>query len=158
MKTRYEIKLESEVEPTTVKVIADGLGAFNASHTGGEMPKYLVISLRDGTGAVVGGLVGATYLGWLHVNALWVPDELRGNRYGEKLLAQAEEEAVRRNCRRAFLETLSFQALGFYEKRGYRVFSKLEDFPIGGARYALIKELVDGEKKVKRKKSPKSEG
>ena len=137
------IKLESEVESATVKVIADGLGAFNGSHTGGEKPQYLIVSLRDNAGAVVGGLVGATYLGWLHVNALWVPDELRGNGYGENLLARAEEEAVRRNCRRAFLETLSFQALGFYEKHGYRVFSKLEDFPIGGARYALTKDLVD---------------
>ena len=138
-----EIKLETAVESATVKVIADGLAAFNASYTGGEMPQYLIVSLRESAGAVVGGLVGATYLGWLHVHALWVPDELRGNGYGENLLARAEEEAVRRNCRRAFLETLSFQALGFYEKHGYRVFSKLEDFPIGGARYALTKDLLE---------------
>jgi len=138
-----EIKLETAVEATTVKVIADGLAAFNASHTGGDTPQYLIVSLRDSAGTVVGGLVGATYLGWLHVHALWVPDELRGNRYGENLLARAEEEAVRRNCRRAFLETLSFQALGFYQKKGYRVFSKLEDFPVGGARYALTKDLGD---------------
>ena len=137
-----QIELETEVEAATVKVISDGLASFNAAHTGGQKPQYLIVSLRDSAGAVVGGLVGATYLGWLHVHALWVPEELRGNGYGEKLLSRAEEEAVRRNCRRAFLETLSFQALGFYEKRGYRVFSKLEDFPIGGARYALTKDLV----------------
>jgi hypothetical protein len=40
-----------------------------------------------------------------------------------------------------FLETLSFQALPFYEKLGYTVFSRLDDFPPGGARYALTKSL-----------------
>jgi hypothetical protein len=53
----------------------------------------------------------------------------------------AEEEAVGRGCTRVFLETFSFQALPFYEKCGYEVFSRLPDFPPGGARYALTKNL-----------------
>jgi hypothetical protein len=35
----------------------------------------------------------------------------------------------------------SFQALPFYEKCGYEVFSRLPEFPPGGARYALTKKL-----------------
>jgi GNAT superfamily N-acetyltransferase len=87
--------------------------------------------------------LGATYLGWLQVQALWVSDSARGSGYGKALLAMAESEAVRRGCLRVFLETLSFQALPFYEKCGYKVFSKLPDFPPGGARYALTKELSE---------------
>jgi hypothetical protein len=56
-------------------------------------------------------------------------------------MALAEEEALRRGCAKAFVETLSFQALPFYEKCGYEVFSCLADFPPGGARYALTKNL-----------------
>ena len=57
-------------------------------------------------------------------------------------MAQAEAEAVRRRCKRSFVETLDFQALPFYEKRGYVVHSRIDGFPPGGARYALIKEIA----------------
>ena len=58
-------------------------------------------------------------------------------------MREAEKEALQRGCPRVFLETLSFQALPFYEKCGYVIFSKLIDFPPGGARYALTEKLVE---------------
>ena len=122
-------------------VVVTQLGAYNASRADGEMPDYLFIAARDETGTVRGGLVGATYLGWLSVQALTLAEGLRGQGHGAALLKMAEDEAVRRGCPRVFLETLSFQALPFYEKMGYQVHSKLEGFPPGGARYALIKTL-----------------
>lgn len=141
MPNDYSIAVEAEPKPGDMSAIVKGLTEFNAAKAGGEMPHYLLITLRDAQGAIAGGLLGATYLGWLQVQALWLPDSLRGNGYGKALLAEAESEAVRRGCPRVFLETLSFQALPFYEKCGYKVFSKLSDFPPGGARYALTKEL-----------------
>ena len=56
-----------------------------------------------------------------------------------RLMALAE--AVPRGCPRVFVETLSFQTLPFYEQCGYTVFSRLADFPPGGARHALTKQL-----------------
>jgi GNAT superfamily N-acetyltransferase len=101
----------------------------------------LLVTVRDDRGELAGGLLGATYLGWLQVHSVWLPDALRGRRYGTKLMAIAESEALRRGCERAFLETFNFQALPFYEKCGYSIFSRLPDFPVGGARYALTKTL-----------------
>ncbi len=122
-------------------VVMTQLVAYNASQSGGEVPDYLFIAARDEAGAVRGGLVGATYLGWLSVQMVSLDESLRGHGHGAALMKLAEEEAVRRGCPRVFLETLSFQALPFYEKLGYEVHSKLEGFPPGGARYALIKML-----------------
>jgi hypothetical protein len=56
-------------------------------------------------------------------------------------MEQAEREALLRGCPRVFVDTLSFQALPFYEKCGYSVHSSLPDFPPGGARYSLTKQL-----------------
>ena len=142
MTKEYVVSLESDPKPGDMGVIIKGLGEFNASKAGGDMPHYLLITVRDTNGSIVGGLVGATYLGWLQVQAIWLPDELRGRRLGSEMMEQAERAAICRGCPRVFLETLSFQALSFYEKRGYSVFSRLPDFPPGGARYALTKELV----------------
>jgi GNAT superfamily N-acetyltransferase len=141
MGTAHTIQLEAEPKPGDVGVIVKGLTDYNALHAGGATPEYLVVSVRDSEGKVVGGLVGATYFGWLQVHSVWLREDLRGQGYGTSLMEAAEREATQRGCTRAFLETLSFQALPFYEKLGYSVFSRLPDFPPGGARYALTKTL-----------------
>ncbi len=137
------VSLDVEPDPVDIDAIVAGLVAFNKEHTGEGAPAYLVASLRDPDGALLGGLFGATYVGWLYVHSFWLPTALRGRGHGRQLLALAEAEALRRGCAHAFLETLSFQALGFYEKCGYEVASRLDGFPSGGARYALTKELRD---------------
>ena len=138
----HVVALEAGADYRDSNVIVQGLIDFNASHTGGATPEDLVVTVRDEAGRVVGGLVGDTYVGWLQVHALWVGESLRGRGIGRDILHAAEEEALRRGCSQAFLETLSFQALSFYEKLGYTVSSRLEGFPPGGARYALVKTLA----------------
>jgi len=135
------VSLDVEPDPADIDAIVAGLLAYNKEHTGGDAPAYLVASLRDPDGALLGGLFGATYVGWLYVHSFWLPESMRGRGHGRQLLALAEEEALRRGCRHVFLETLSFQALPFYEKCGYVVASRLDGFPPGGARYALTKAL-----------------
>ena len=141
MGSTHSITLEAEPRPAEMNAIIKGLGEFNREHTGGAMPEYLLATVRNEEGTVVGGLLGATYLGWLQVHSVWLPDALRGRKYGTELMAIAESEALRRGCARAFLETYSFQALPFYQKCGYAIHSRLADFPVGGARYALTKVL-----------------
>ena len=140
----HVVALEAGADYRDANVIVQGLIDFNASHTGGATPEDLVVTVRDGAGRVVGGLVGDTYVGWLQVHALWVGEGMRGRGIGREVLRTAEEEALRRGCSQAFLETLSFQALAFYEKLGYAVNSRLDGFPPGGARYALVKTLGPG--------------
>ena len=137
-----ELRIEIEApNPSDMNAVAMQLAAYNASKADGEMPAYLFIAVRDAEGAVKGGVVGATYLGWLSIQVLTLDESLRGQGHGTRMLRLAEDEAIRRGCPRVFLETLSFQALPFYEKLGYAVHSKLDGFPPGGARYALTKIL-----------------
>ena len=138
----HVLAVEANADYRDANVIVQGLIDFNAAHTGGATPRELVVTVRDEAGRVAGGLVGDTYVGWLQVHALWVGESLRGRGIGRDILRAAEEEALRRGCSQAFLETLSFQALSFYEKLGYTVSSRLEGFPPGGARYALVKTLA----------------
>jgi ribosomal protein S18 acetylase RimI-like enzyme len=96
--------------------------------------------LRDPqSGAVIGGLWGRTAWGWLHMDTLYVPDALRRGGIGSSLVRMAEEEAVRRGCQGAWLDTFSFQARDFYERLGYRVFGTIENQPPGHARHFLQK-------------------
>ena len=143
MHDAFQIEVQNDVKPADVNTIVKALTEFNASQAGGDTPNYVVITVRDDAQNVVDGLVGATYLGWLQIQAVWIADALRGKGYGTRLMRQAEAVGRERGCPRVFLETLSFQALPFYEKLGYQVVSRIADFPPGGARYALTKMLAD---------------
>lgn len=142
MAQQYRVAVEAEIDGAEIAVVTKGLGTFNAAHTGGDMPDYLFITVRGDDGEIRGGLLGGTYLGWLQVQVLWLADTVRGQGYGTALMQAAEDEALRRGCPRVLVETLSFQALPFYEKRGYTIFSQLADFPPGGSRYTLTKYLA----------------
>ena len=137
----YSLAVETAPKEADVEAVRNGLTTFNLRHTIDDDYRKLAVFLRDAAGMVVGGLVAETYWGWLHVDLLWVAAELHGRGYGSRLLAAAEAEAVRRGCGRAYLDTLGFQALTFYQQRGYRVFGELPDLPPGHRRFYLTKRL-----------------
>ncbi|HEY5801084.1 MAG TPA: GNAT family N-acetyltransferase, partial [Burkholderiaceae bacterium] len=89
-----------------------------------------------------GGLWGMTGFGWLFVQLLSVPDDLRGQGVGRELMAMAEAEAKARGCSGVWLDTFEFQARGFYEKLGYQQFGEIAEYPPGYARYFLKKTLA----------------
>jgi GNAT superfamily N-acetyltransferase len=139
-----KITLTDAPTPEMRKSIMDGLLEFNCNRTGDpEPPRPLVLALSEPpAGEVVGGLWGSTWFSYLRVDLLFVPETMRSLGVGRKLMIEAEAEAIRRGCRAAALDTFSFQAPGFYEKLGYRVFGTLDDYPCGQRRFYLTKQLV----------------
>jgi len=137
----YRIELTASPDPADVQTVREGLDAYNAAQGAPVDWIPLMISLHDRQGKIVGGLTGGTYWGWLYIGRLWIIDHLRCQSYGSLLLAEAEQEAIRRGCHHACLDTQDFQALPFYEKHGYIVYGKLKDMPLGHTRYSLEKRL-----------------
>lgn len=135
------ITVEPHASPADRREVEGGLVTFNATRGGLRDISPLTVLLRDASGAIHGGLLGAVIWTWLYVDVLWVADAHRGAGYGSRLLRAAEDEAVRVGCRAAHLDTFQFQARPFYEKAGYRVFGELPDYPAGQARYYLWKAL-----------------
>lgn len=137
------LTLQETPLPKDVKLVQDRLREYNISKVGDDdHHRTLGIFLRDPAGNILGGLLGDTYWGWLYISILWIDERLRGQGYGEKLLAAAEEEAIRRGCTHAHLETMSFQAQPFYEKHCYTVFGILEDLPSGHKKVYMQKILT----------------
>jgi GNAT superfamily N-acetyltransferase len=135
------IEIAVEPQPDEVEFVIRQIVSFNSSRAGEGNYSHLTIFLRDSDNQIVGGLIGTTYWQWLYVEVLWVHESLRGEGYGDALLATAEQEAVKRGCQYAYLDTFSFQAPKFYRKRGYVVFGELPNFPQGYSRFFLKKEL-----------------
>ena len=135
------ISLEDTPALDDVRFVQQGLQTYNLLYAPDDGYKPLTLFLRSVDGTIFGGLLGETYWGWLHISILWLDETARRQGYGERLLALAEQEAVRRGCHAAHLDTMSFQALPFYEKNGYTVFGVLNDLPVGHSRYFMKKAL-----------------
>ena len=142
MAASFTITLDNNPNPEDWRLVDNGLRSFNLEHAPDDLCQRLAVFLRNRDGAIVGGLLGETYWGWLHIDVLWLSDSVRRLRFGSKLLAEAEAEALRRGCRHAHLETMSFQAQGFYEQHGYSVFAILDDLPAGHQRIYMKKDLA----------------
>ena len=122
-------------------IIGQGISNFNEQQVGDDDAQNLCFVLRAPDQEIVGGVIGATYWDWFHLDLMWIKEELRGRGFGHRLLTLAEDEARQRGAKKAFLDTFSFQAPDFYQQHGYQVFGELQNFPFGHQRYFLKKQL-----------------
>jgi len=138
------IVFEQTAEEAVRRIVMDGVDLHNVAATGHSAFYPMCFLLRSVRDEIVGGVLGYLWGGWLQVQYLWVAEPLRGQGHASRLMDSAEGYAVERGCTAAALETHSFQALAFYQKRGYAVFGTLEDYPPGHAKHFLRKALAVG--------------
>lgn len=142
---RRTFRIDDQPTDPEVAAVLRGLLEFNEAHIGPaeELPVRFVV--RGARGDVIGGLLGHTRWGWMHIEKLWLSAEARGQGQGTRLMTAAEELATRRRCQGVMLHTFEHQARPFYERLGYRVFGTLEGYPAGTRQHYLYKRLgTDG--------------
>ncbi|EOZ9391869.1 GNAT family N-acetyltransferase [Enterobacter cancerogenus] len=131
------------VTPQEKEELLTGLRTYNGqfldlSTFSGDIGVYV----RDDKGVMLGGLIGVRKGDWLNIKYLWVSDAVRGSGVGSQLIKTAEDEARRKGCTHALVDTVSFQARPFYEKQGYQLQLSLQDYPYPGMqRHYLTKAL-----------------
>jgi GNAT superfamily N-acetyltransferase len=123
------------------KAILKGLVAYNRSQIGRRKWKNIAITIRNDAGDIVGGVTGEAWADWLFVQLLWLDEAHRGQNLASRAMDAVEDEARAFGAKHAYLDTFSFQARPFYEKRGYRVFGTLENYPDAHSRYWMTKSL-----------------
>jgi GNAT superfamily N-acetyltransferase len=142
MNLPLSIAIDNNPDPSDIMAIRNGLDEYNLRFSEPGNHLTLTITLRTHDHRLVGGLLGDTFWRWLHIDILWIQDEYHGQGYGSRILELAEQEAIRHGCLRSCLETHDFQALPFYQRKGYAVFAQLPEFPPGHVKYFLSKDLA----------------
>jgi GNAT superfamily N-acetyltransferase len=136
------LTVSSSPEPEAARIIGDGLNAFNDAIVGYADREPLYVIVRDSDrGEIVGGISGRTSLGLLFIDLVYLPETLRGTGVGARMMTMAEDEARRRGCRAGILYTINFQAPGFYQRLGWRVFGEIPCEPPGTSRAFLTKDF-----------------
>jgi GNAT superfamily N-acetyltransferase len=87
---------------------------------------YAVLLREGGEGEIVGGLIAYSRWREFFIDLIALPEHLRGQGLGARLLAMAEAEARTRGCGLIWLDSYAFQSNGFYERHGFEVFAKFD--------------------------------
>jgi len=108
-----------------------------------NVPVHLVLKAEDGT--IMGGLSATIFYlrARCYIDRLWIHESLRGLDYGTKLMNAIEEKVKLENCNIILVDTFSFQAPRFYEKLGYQVYGKLDDYPSVGLSSFYYQKRLD---------------
>lgn len=128
---RYGLIIEDAPAEADVRFIEEQLVSYNIAATGYNDYRPLAVLARDDGGAIRAGLTGFTWGGVLKIEYLWVQEQLRGQGYGSRMMIAAEQEAIRRDCLLAVVDTHSFQGPNFYPKLGYVRCGLVEGWPVG---------------------------
>jgi len=125
---------------TTKNAVLAGLIGYNIDRMGRHQYKRLAISLKQ-RDKIVGGIVGEVWTQVLFIQYFWIEEKFRGRDHGTKLIAAIEDEARKIGAVRSYLDTLSFQAPGFYRTCGYEEFGAIDGYPGGVTRHWFTKSL-----------------
>jgi GNAT superfamily N-acetyltransferase len=126
-----EFHVEDHPDPLDIELLETQIRreASAAMALGDEVD--LAVFVRDDAGTVVAGISGWTWGNCCELQSLWVAPSLRGRGLATRLLAAAEAEAAARGCSQTVHFTYDFQARGLYERNGYALVGRVEDFPSG---------------------------
>ena len=134
-----KVSVERTIGKTRKAVLA-GLMGYNTEKMGKQKYKRFAVSLTE-RGKVVGGIVGEVWTTVLFIQLFWMDQKYRGKDFGSKLIKAIEDEARKFGAMRSYVDTMSFQAPGFYRNCGYEEYGAIEGYPNGVTRHWLTKAL-----------------
>lgn len=124
------------------KVMVEGMLSYHASKGHPRKTETYTIVLKNKENKVVGMAIVSFLWNGMHIDTLWVDESVHKQGWGKKLMEMAEKEAIKRGCTLAYTDTFTWQAPGFYEKLGYELYGKLENFPEGNSLSYYRKNLI----------------
>jgi GNAT superfamily N-acetyltransferase len=143
-----EFHVEERPDPLDVEFLETQIRREATAITGLGDEVDLAIFVRD-AGTVVAGISGWTWGDCCELQSLWVDPSLRGGGLATRLIAAAEAEATARGCCQTVHFTYNFQARALYERNGYELVGRIEDFPSGTEALWFRKRLQPGGRGVR---------
>jgi len=136
-----KIEVLENPEKELINFLDEKIAEYNWQHWEVNERKALAIKMTDEEGNVIAGAAGRTFGDWFMLNTLWVDEKHRGKKIGEQLLSKIEAAAKKRGCIKSLLDTLNFQAMPFYQTKGYITQWVQEGYPKTGCKYYMVKSL-----------------
>ena len=132
--------VERSLHPGIGLVLKEHINAFNMATTGISDWHPITYIVNDGQSGRWRRRLG---MGWhlLRRHAVGAR-RCRNQGIGSALMTAVETEARRLGCHQIAVETHSFQAPSFYERRGFRRVGEIAGYPAGHSLISLAKPLA----------------
>ena len=134
------MRIERTEDTELVSWTRKWLGEHNEQFVAWDHAAVFFVAYDD-AGDVTGSLSASICWGKLRVDNLVVRADCRGRGIGTALMERAETAARDAGCSGVYLDTMSFQALGFYERLGYSEYGTLDGFAADATRHYLHKAI-----------------
>ena len=148
----FQVDLVDSLSPDAIGAMETSLRDFNREqnatfwHARGlpeNAARALHICARADDGRAIGALTGETQFKWFKISLMSVEPSARRRNVGTRIMQLAEAEATRRGCQYAYVDTMDYQAPDFYQRLGYTVAGRLDDWDSHGhAKLFLVKRLI----------------
>ncbi len=120
--------------------IFDRLLDFNAPYLGEKRAQYFTVEAKQDE-TLIGGANGFIKQDVCLISNIYVDEQCRKQGLGRELIRIIENFAQEKNCTQIDLETFEFQAREFYEKLGFLVLQKVDQWMSGQTLYFMRKQL-----------------
>jgi len=134
------LRAEDRPDPADIELLETNIRREASAVTGLGDEVDLAIFVREGD-AIVAGISGWTWGDCCEMQNLWVKPSHRGHGLATRLIEAAETEAAERGCTQTVHFTYAFQARDLYERTGYELVGRVEDFPSGSDALWFRKQL-----------------
>lgn len=138
----YRIIQEEHPEPHSVQLLLNGLSEYAKEKKELQPILFFHFFIKDENDKIQGGCCGDNLYGCLYISTLWITSALRGKGYGTQLMLAAEKWGKEKNCSFAAVNTMDWEALGFYQKLGFRIEFERHGFQKNSIFYFLRKDFV----------------
>ncbi len=102
--------------------------------------KELALHVVDKAGSFLGGAIILVHQDWVEIRLLALIKSMRGFGLGKRMLAMIEEKALELHCERIRTGTCEVN-VGFYQRNGYKIWGKIDDYSMGLNYFSLYKDL-----------------
>lgn len=140
---KYEIKFEENPTTADINILQNGIADYAKQMKRQEPLKFFAYFIRDNENQIKGGCNGCIYYGCLYIDNLWVVQELRGKSFGTQLMQLAEQFGKTNNALFSTVNTMDWEALGFYQKLGYELEFERKGYVNDSTFYFLRKDFIN---------------
>jgi len=140
MISELEIK-EALFDEELKNEIHQGFKLHALAEIGHEWRLDTVAFVAKDEGNLAGACVMHVFWGAVHIKYLYVAEKYRKKHLGTNLITHAIQYGLDHNCSFALVETMSYQALGFYQKLGFNLEFTQSGFSYGTSLHYLRKEI-----------------
>lgn len=137
----YTIIYQESPSQEVINKLSAGISSYAQQKRGLNPIEPFAFLVADDTDTIYGGCNGYMYYGCLYIDQLWVDSAMRNQGWGIKLIQAAEELGQQKHCLFASVNTMDWEALGFYQKLGYSIEFKRTGYLNNSSLYFLRKDL-----------------